>query len=355
MKDKQTYLFLVSLVVCLLSSCSSDAPDGDEISGGTELSFAVSGVTRSKVTTSFNEFTVYGDIKKRDDNSSAPVKMFDKTSVAYNGTDWSYDGVQYWFPNREHSFVAVCPSSVLGTSATPRYLNSQLSFTYTIPTTADGKLTENNDVVDIIAATHRRFYDKSENDFYVDGTSEQNKVTLKFGHLLSLINFNAAFSDDTFGEDEYLMIRKLELTGVKTNANITISPAAIQTNDQTDDVVVNLGADGARNLTVEFATPVKVINKKGAVSLFNDNNALIMIPQTFAADSEAKIIFSYTVNDDPAADIQQISSSLKNLEWGSNRRHNYSFTIEIKRAELKLQNSDITPWNNVGGADITVD
>lgn len=349
MKAKQTYIFVISFVAFLLSSCASDVADDVEVSKGCEMSFAVAGITRASVTTSFNEFTVYGDLRNAEEASSHRVVLFDKTKVEYKGSEWTYAGTQYWFPNREHSFVAVSPSSALE-SAAPLYSNSRLSFTYTIPVT-NGILKKNSDVSDIIVATHRKYYELDEkNSFVVD---PQTKVTLNFGHLLSLINLAPAFSDNILKEDAYMLIHKVELSGFKTKADFKITPASLQSNAQTDDMVVEVDArkDGEGTLTIEFANPVKIFNNGQNVTLFDSNDAILMLPQDFADDSEAKITLYYKFNDDPAENKDSIL--LNNLKWESGKSYLYKFTFG--RIGVNFDSYEINPWNVIRGDEIVVD
>lgn len=345
MHAKLTYIFVFA--ACLLSSCNADEPtDNVVLSKGAELSFDVSGLSRGSVATSLNHFTVYGDIRSVSDNAAAPIVLFDKTKVEYRNGGWEYDGIQYWIPNREHSFVAVSPESVLVDANAPRYSNSQLSFTYAIPAPG-GKLTNNSDVTDILIATHRRFYGNKE--FVI---TPEDKIAFKFGHVLSLLNIAPAFDDNMLSSKAYISFLQMELSGVKTKAKFDIIPASRLSDIPTDDRVVNVTGLVEGNLTVVFSKPVKVENNSKNVSLFADDDAIIMLPQIFAADSDAKITFSYTINDDPA--IKQASLSLNSQEWESGKSYMYKFTVQ--RTGLNLGKCEINPWNDVVQAeDITVD
>lgn len=281
-------------------------------------------------------------MKSSKDGNAAPIVIFDKTEVEYRNDGWYYDNTSYWFPKYEHSFVAICPLSVLETGNNPRYSNSRLSFTYTIPTSGG-----TGDASDIIAATHRRFYDLPEDSFVIVA---KNRVTLKFAHILSLINFAPALNDNIMDEDEYIMFHKMELSGVKTKAEFNILPASRQSNDQTDDMVIDVtGHEGGEtDFTIGFAEPIKVVNGRENVS-FEDKDAIIMLPQTFAADSDAKITFYYTVND--GTTIKQIYLPLKNMQkWEPGKRYTYKFTID--RTGLHSEETTITDWEALDAGNI---
>lgn len=342
MDAKRTYLYLLFFVACLASSCTSDAPDDVDVRKGSEVSFGVSDLTRT-VTTDINTpgsaFAVYGDMKEG--NQADPSVLFDKTEVKYQNGRWDYEGAQYWFPGCEHSFVAITPLSVLDNAS---YSQSALSFTYTIPTT-DGNLSDKNDVPDILVATHRRLYE-SENE----NQNKNTKVVFWFGHVMSLINIAPKLDDNIMSKDEYIEFHTLELSGFKTTATFEILPAPRQSNSQTDDRMIGVTeqkGEGSGHLTIEFKAPVQVKNGE-SVSLFDDKEALIMLPQTFDPGSETKIILTYTVNNDPS--IKQVTIPLQNLQWESGKGYTYRFTIN--RQGLLFGTTTITDWEKMGTTNI---
>ncbi|MDE5808489.1 MAG: fimbrillin family protein [Muribaculaceae bacterium] len=341
MYAKLTYLLtFLACATCLLSSCSSDTPDVPAAGKGSEVSFDVSDITRASVTTSFNQFAVYGDRKSSESPESDQTVIFNKTEVNYKDGGWSYEGVQYWIPKNEHSFVAISPVSALETSGNPQYSNSRLSFTYIIPTT-ENKVSAHSDVADILAATHRRLHN--------DGDTNTT-TTFRFAHVMSLINLAPALDDNVMNPDEYIQIHKMELSGFKTKADFSIVPAQRQSASPTDDRVIEItGQERDGTLTIDFATPVKVANDRKNVSLFDANNAIIMLPQNFSADSEAKIIIHYTANNDES--MKQGTLPLKNQKWESGKSYTYRFTIS--RTGLRPDETTISNWDvlNVGNID----
>lgn len=350
MNSKLTYLFFLSFAAFLASACASDAPDDVEVSKGSELTFDVAGLSRGSVTTSFSEFAVFGDMKKPSGTGntiSNPTVLFDKVIVTYDGQKWSYQGTQYWYPSHEHSFVAISPSALLE-SGNYVYANSQHTFTYTIPTTT-GILSDRNNVTDIIVATHRKLYNLVGN---ATTTPEKGVITLKFGHILSLINIAPAFIDSKLGKEDCIKIHELKLSGFKTKATFSILPAERQSNTQTDDRVIEVtGHDTDAELTIKFPDPKTIKNDGNHVSLFDSDDAIIMLPQAFDANSDAKIILSFTVNNETSE--KQAILPLKDILWESGK--NYSYKITINRLGLILDKCDISAWNDVTMDVIEVD
>lgn len=339
MYPKLTYLLII--ISFIASSCNSDPNDDIIKSKGTELSFIVSNVSdgsRASVTTSIDEFVVYGDVKTQSSGTSAPVVMFNKTKVKYVNNIWSYDDIQYWIPNCEHSFVAISPGAILDTDNAPSYLNSKLSFEYSIPASGN--------VADILTATHRRLYVNNGS-----AATSDNRIIFTFNHLLSLINIAPAFDDSNMKSDEYILFHKLDISGISTKCQVDILPASILSASSTYDMEVDITAQGVGDYSLSFPMPVKVENNAKNVNLFADDDAIIMLPQVFAADSEAEITLYYTINDDTS--INEVSLPLKNLKWESGKSYIYRFTIE--RSGISFDSCEINPWNIIQGEEITVD
>ncbi|MDE6485317.1 MAG: fimbrillin family protein [Duncaniella sp.] len=347
MYPKLKYLYSIPVsMACMLASCNSDVPGTEDMGPGAELSFTTYEPTRASETPAFDRFAVYGDIKYQTENAQAPIVLFDKTIVEYKNDIWSYEDTQYWVPDREHSFVAITPESILNAGSNTRYLNSRLTYEYSIPATG-GNLSSNSDIDDIMVATHRRFFKKID----VTTSPLDTKINLKFTHILSQINFTPAFTDNHLGSDDYILFHKLEFSGVSTKALIDILPATMQSNNQTDDMVLDITSQQRGTITLPFTTPVKVENNAINVNLFADNGSILMLPLNFEADSEAKITFYYTVNGEDL--MKQVSIPLNNQKWESGRSYTYKFIID--RTGLKWENCEINPWNRVTGAEITVD
>lgn len=340
MDAKLTYLYIISFFAFMVSSCASDEP-ADTRGKGSEMKFEVSGDTRASVTSDINtlgsKFLVFGDRKPAEGNSG-PVSVFHKTEVEYTGEGWSYQDVQYWFPNHEHSFVAIHPLKVAETDYL-RYSDSRLSFAYEIPADQNKNINK-TDVTDIITATHRRLFRTED---------AANTISFRFSHLLSLINFAPALDDNYMEDNAFFLFHKLEITGFKTKGTFHILPAPRQTNIQTSDYVIEVtGIEGEGKMTVNFTQPVKVENNRENVKLFDENDAIIMLPQDFTADSNAKIVLTYSVNND--ATMKQVTIPFKDKKWDTGKSYTYKFTIN--RTGLLFESTSITNWDVVSVGNV---
>lgn len=337
------YLYSIPVFIAfMLSSCDTDMPASEEMKTGTELSFATYVPSRAE-TPAFDKFAVYGDAKSMEQNGDNPLVIFNNTQVEYKEGSWRYNIIQYWCDDHEHSFVALSPVSLTGDGSASSYLNSRLSFTYTLPyrdTETDDKLSEYTKNTDILAATHRRRYTSGNTD----------AVHLRFNHLMSKINITPKLDDDNMLDGSFLMFHKLELSGFKTTSTFSILPAAIQSGNQTDDNVVNItGQNGDGKLTITFNDPKKIFNHQTEnVTIFDNENAILMLPQTFTADSQAKIILTYSINN---GGQNRLVLPLKDIVWESGKSYTYTFTLS--NLGLDIAPPSITGWEeaNVGNID----
>ncbi|MDE6301695.1 MAG: fimbrillin family protein [Muribaculaceae bacterium] len=327
----------VLIICCMLcfTSCGSASVYEPEADEGVEMSFDVVSESRA-MTTIIDEFSVYGDMKFPTDVVD-PIVIFNKTSVVNRDGVWCYDGTQYWFPKHEHSFVAVSPSSALDEEATSQYSGSKLSFAYTMPTYSDKEMNgtqDKSDIVDIVAATHRRLYRDGD---------KAGAISLRFGHLLSMINFAPKLDDQSLKDNDYIQFQKLEISGLKKKAQIEVTPAPLLGNPQTDDFMIEFtGHEGNDKLTIVFNDPKIVYNGK-RINLFADNDAIIMLPQLFDVSSEATVRFTYSFKDDPETQLEG-TISLSGQEWKSANVYTYNFTMD--KIGLNLEKAIINEWDS---------
>lgn len=207
MNFKLHYIFLFLAAGWLLAACSSDEPAEVEPGADAEVTFVVSDLSRASVTSDINfdgsQFAIYGDMKFKDHDL---IKVFDNTVVKYINGKWCYDDLQYWFPQHEHSFIAMHPVAAAGISGT-RYSDSRLSFSYTLPD-------DYQEGSDLIVATHRRKVDANP-------PSVADPINLKFFHILSRIDFR--LKND--GAADIVRVTEIKLEGIDRTGSFTIIPA----------------------------------------------------------------------------------------------------------------------------------
>ncbi len=343
MNHKLTYLLLG--ISFLVSSCNSDTSDEIGLSKGGELSFNVLNHTRALETAQIDQFVVYGDMKGKPLETSNSVVLFNKTQVKYDNGAWNYEGTQYWSPEHEHSFVAVYPESVLGTLNTPQYSNSKLSFIYSVPPSGSNSSSE-GEVTDILLATHRRYFDNIG-----VGSALDDKITFRFEHVMGMINLAPAFSDNLLNDDCYIEFHSLEISEIDSKARFDVTPAPRLSNNQTNDMVLDITAQEKGKRSILFTPSVKINNHTGNINLFPTEKAIIMLPQTFAADSKAAITITFSINGE--ATKREVSIPLANQNWESGKSYLYKFTID--RTGLVSDKCEINSWNEITGDKITVD
>lgn len=319
----------------MLFSCTSDELGEEDIAQGSEVQFATSDISRASVTTETDvtgsTFAVYGDMKFMKEANPTPVVIFNNTEVKYSSYDgWKYDGQkQYWFPNHEHSFIAMHPAG----TGSPSYSNSTLSFTYTLPD-------HYADTPDILMATHRRMY-KDE------ASSPATPVRLSFFHILSRVNF--MLKDDKAAD--IVRVTKIELEGVNHTGTFTITPAPLLSGSgQTDDYTLFwTGISNKGTLTANISVDVP---ENKTCPLFPDNNALFVIPQP---DNQGVIMkITYTLIDAGTKDEElTLTAETPIGGWETGKVYTYSMTVSEITKEIYLTVS-VKDWQTANYPDITV-
>lgn len=343
-----------------LSSCTSD-PDEPDYATGEEMTFDVETATVSRASvittgTNIKTFRLYGDLNTakvyiNGEYFEGIRRIFDGTEVKYNGSTCNYGTTQYWLMGQEYWFVALFPYSPQGVSDMT-YDDSKLSFTYTLPS-------DLSNAVDLLAATDRR-------RFYLGSTTSSttfSKVTFSFKHLLSQLNIQAALDEDLMYKDdddyeasdpdyrdEFIEFHRVEICGSKTTATFTVAPAAtLSTNPATtgtvDTKLIDSGADS--KLSKIFSKALRITNNGKFSSFFSNTDALLIMPQEFASDSEAKIVLTYTVNGNTERE-RQIEIPLAGFKWEAGKTYTYKFTVskaytgQIKEGSLTIEIDDFT-------------
>ncbi len=314
-------------LICTVS-CTSD-PDGLET--GKEMEFDVTEVagSRASITTTASlknqPFMLFGDMYRTGEFYAGRKELFFGQQVTFKNNKWDYGAPLYWLMGQEHTFVAIHPylDSNSEISDLTYSDDSKVSFTYTLPESLDN-------VTDILVAAHRRKYN-------IDCEAA---VRFKFNHLLSCINIMPAldevlmYEDETnrdeypYNKDEYILFQKIELIGIKTKAAFSFTPEPLDNATSTDGCNVSYEIkDGLCNYTFDYSNnPVAVTNNKKHVSIFDNNKAVLILPQSFADDSTSEIRLYYSVNDDHV--LRKITIPLKGVTWNTGTNYNYKFTIE---------------------------
>ena len=354
MKPNILHIILPMLIgLVFVSSCTSD-PEVPDYTTGEEMTFDVGTASRASVITNSNatkqSFKLFGDLNTskvyiNGEYFEGLRKIFDGTQVKYQSNAWNYGATQYWLLGQEYSFVAIMPYDVSGVSGLT-YDDSKLSFTYTLPS-------DLNNAVDLLAATDRRKFHLG-----LSGT-----VSFKFQHLLSQINIQAALDEDLMYEDddayeasdpdykdEYIEFHRVDIYGAKTAATFTVAPAAtLSSNPATTGTIGKTLIDNSADskLSKSFNTAKKLTNNKQPVTFFSNTDALLIMPQQFASDSEAKMVFTYTINGNTERE-RQIELPLAGYNWEAGKTYTYKFTVskaytgQIKEGSLTIEIDDFT-------------
>lgn len=293
---------------------------------------------------------VFGDVYRTGVFNQGLQRIFTGDKVTYKNKQWTYDTPIYWLMSQEHSFVAIHPAPIQEIQAgNISYEDSKITFTYETP------VDQYKESTDILIATHRRKY------------NFDNAGAVKFGfkHILTRLNIAPALAEEAlmyqdeldsithpYNEGEYIQIHRIELYGLKTRATFSFAPdplpnGAWQTDARTETYELDLNS--VKPIKLDFRDDdIKVTNNQKNVKVFDDNNALLLLPQTLGKDVYA--ILYYTVNGDHTENelIRTITLPLSGIsKWEVGKSYTYNFTIQkvypgqIKPGSLKWTVRDL--------------
>ncbi len=334
------YAFLGVALLAALPACTSTSSEQDEPVAATEVKFAAFEDTRASVTSNesmkSSPFAVYGNMVLAS-SSNNPTVAFDGTKVTYNGTNWQYDNVQYWFPGHTYSFGAIHPAESSNVSDIS-FENSVLSFTYNYP--------ENyKDATDVLASVHRRNY--------TDGTA--HPVAFNFRHTLARMNFLVKVDPAV---PTPITIQHLSLKNVGLHSSYNVASAFLADGGETDDYTGHKWTQPSDQTGTIFDINTPVTVQPGETYEFfkANENPLMLIPQPVSENTEMEI--TYYRGDDPTpikatAKIYVTTVTAHNGIWQPNQSYTYSFSIGATDLII-FGVPSVSGWNEEEGGNYVI-
>lgn len=338
---RHTILLLI-LMALAVSSCETQEPADPTPSA--ELEFDVAPLSRTTATTSENlkllPFAVYSDWKRTEDIIH---DGFRGERVAYDASvaAWTHQGTQYWWPEFEHSFVAVHPFDMGNTTyKTINYKASALSFKVL-------QLSDYSKMSDILIATHRRNF--------IDGNS--SPVCFKFDHIMSNFNIQVTYISPV-KDAQALKINSIDLIDIPTQSTFTVTPAPLTGNStMTSDYVTD--PESFEGWTVNQIGRVTIKALKGHESqwdipadgkphqLFSAANALILLPNP---EESTEMVVTYTTTDSEGSHTNSEEITIPRA-W----RPGMSYTLSLQFTDRRvLFNIEVEEWQTGESTTTTV-
>ena len=265
----------------------------------------------TKVTEIGDEIFASSVSKSKKDNVEAEFFPFEKATRS--GNTWHTSNDKYWPTDATLSFYAYAPTNASMLSESGSGLSKDRTVHYVAGTGDDIKSQP-----DFIVA-------KSE-DNSRSTTDAASAVDLHFSHALTAITF-AVGKDMVPGT-----ISKITVRGVKGEGDYNIATNTWNTDNVTagaEYTIDNLGSNGDGTITGEKD-----------VALTNNDQTLLMIPQTLGSDAEVEIVFD---NDNGA---KTLTASLNGTSWEAG----HSIIYKLSASEvttLSLGNIEFpTNWSS---------
>ena len=329
--------FMAVLAGCASTSEEPESPTARQaMRFGVKIDESRAIVSNATLNADGASFSVWSTFSRNDEEQTvAPLLLFDGETVTRSEGTWSYANTQYWFPKFTYYFVGVYPSGATGVSDY-KFEDNRLSFDFTYPT-------DYTNTPDLLTATHTRLY-LEEND-------NSDAVTLGFTHILSRLNFVCTVDPVV---QEGMTINRLTIRNINTKGSYAIAPsdltgAALETNDFT-------GGEWIASTSGEISIPLETLIAGGTTkSFFSDGaNALMIIPQTVPADVEVEV--AYTVGGESKTVTAKLHDTTVNAHegvWKKGRSYSYSFAL-TDNEKINFTSPTIQDWNEAEGGNYII-
>lgn len=216
MKKSLIFAFSAIAAAATLTGCSNDEVMDTQDPTGISFEGFVNKSTRANdlTMTTLKDFAVYGLVFNPTTGTSMAT-LFDGTTVALDGTAWTYSPLRYWVAGNDYLFSAFAPTAT-GTTST---------WTFTPTTTEDptfaytgmGSLEFDNAVANANQDLIYAFTKVKE------ATSTQAPVAFTFNHLLSRVMFT--FENAFSSTGSYIEISDVTVTDVNSKGTIDLEAA----------------------------------------------------------------------------------------------------------------------------------
>lgn len=320
MKDLKKNIILFCCLG-LFSACSTTVIDKPDTGNAIEFS---STTTRAAIENDFpdgSSFYVWGWYIN---SEGYPNDVFTETPVTKNGTEWGYEGTQFWIKGNTYNFYAIYPvdAGTVGKDGTIKVENFDCS-----------KTGEN--AVDLMTAARQN----------MNGSSSQI-VNLKFKHLLSKLQF--ILKADRATQD---IVGDINLTNAKLYGLYSEASYSGRFNP-TDDENINgnwsVEGDIGTNEEPNYSQSGTQVTADG-INLFSDE--ILVIP-SFLND---KVILeiSYTIGSVSTTKYFNLGFT-QVAEWEAGKSYRYSMTI-IDEDHILFDKPSVNPWTSATGGIIIVE
>lgn len=336
MVETLRHTILILTLSWLITGCESQDP---EITlPGNAMEFDIADLSRTTVTSTHNiteaPFIVFGEMTFMENGNRTVI--FNGSPVTFDpSTDkWTYTGTpQYWFPQHDHSFVALYPANP--TCISPlQYSDSHLQFTYTQPS-------EYNKATDMLIATHRRKY--------IEGNADA--VHFSFGHILSNLSINVSYVAPDVA-DPYIKLTGLTFKNIPTSATYGITPEPLTGNsDMTSYCNFDEGSfygwtiKDRDDLKIEFPEngqdAKKIPANNPPYPLFSTDDTLLLVPNP-GTNTEMEV--SYTLYEQFGSESHPETATVSIPKaWKPGLTYILSLTIDKTKNKVKFS-VEVAEW-----------
>lgn len=318
------------LCLCAGSCIHKAALDG----GQQEIDFTAND-TKAAVAgfTTGDSFSVWGYYMPSDTPSASGTEIFNAKEVTFDGSSWSYEGKQYWYPGNTYDFYAVFPHSV----------NALVTLSY-------GSGNRNIEINGFDATGSIDLMTAESTGIVCDGNG-QGPVGLQFGHRLAQVSFIGKIDPSTNAVDPDFQSRIIsaKLYGMYSKGDLHRSgTAAVWTINGYDRTT----EDAPFVSYSETSDGMKIITGTAEAPVFDSD--VLALPTNDMEDIYFHV--EYAIKEGTSQEWETFSREIAlntlSANWENGKSYRYVMTFRGNYIDFSV---NVNPWNESTGGIITVE
>ena len=304
--------FMAVLAGCASTSEEPESPTARQaMRFGVKIDESRAIVSNATLNADGASFSVWSTFSRNDEEQSvAPLLLFDGETVTRSGGTWSYANTQYWFPKFDYQFQAIYPAGMEGVNTSFDTNTGNLSL----------KNFDTTKGTDLMAAATT--VSAAETEKYENPDVTPAPVNMEFKHLLSRITFSGHSDENLHGTGRKLIVTEVKVGGFRTTGDVELSTNA----DGIQSATWTLSEPDENSVVTLTPTDGIELSYEGT-DLFTGDNAILVAPQSIPANAYIEITYKYNLE---AEYIHKAKANLRVsglTRWEAGKSYRYPFTF----------------------------
>lgn len=320
-------------VIAVLAGCASTSEEPESPTARQAMRFGVkidesrAIVTNETLKADGESFSVWSTFSRDDEEQTvAPILLFDGETVTRSEGTWSYENTQYWFPKYDYQFRAIYPAGMDGVSTSFDETTGNLSL----------KNFDTTKGIDLMAAATTVAAAVTET--YENPDVTPAPVNMEFKHLLSRITFSGHSDENLHGTGRKIIVTGVTVGGFRTKGDVVFS-----TNEDGTQSATWTLSDPDENSVVTLTPTDGIELSYEGTDLFAGDNAILVAPQSIPTNAYIEINYKYNLEVDYPHKARANLRVSGLTRWEAGKSYRYPFTFNDA---VFFDLPTVDPWSN---------